>query len=377
MQNIFDSLKVVELANVLAGPSVGQFFAELGAKVIKVENPATDGDVTRSWKTPKESNDTTVSAYFSAVNAGKTSVALDVKSVEDQTTLKKLIKEADLLISSYKPGDSEKLGLDYEMLRNINPQLIYAEITGYGNDNAKVGYDAILQAETGYMFLNGEPDGESLKMPVALIDVLAGHHLKEAVLLAYIHRLKTNRGSRVSVSLFDAAVSSLVNQATNYLVGDYNPQKMGAEHPNIAPYGKLYTCADGVQVILAIGNDKQFKLLSESLNIESVANDPRFENNRQRVKNRSELNTILQESIQRFDSITLLEILERKKVPAGRLNDIATLFQSDMAQNLTIKNGKNVVGLRSVVARMSFMEKMPHITPPAHFGSGKASFKEI
>lgn len=375
MQNIFDSLKVVELANVLAGPSVGQFFAELGAKVIKVENPATKGDVTRSWKTSKESDNSSVSAYFSAVNAGKTSVALDVKSERDQATLKDIIKEADLLISSYKPGDSEKLGLDYETLRNINPQLIYAEITGYGDDSPKVGYDAILQAETGYMFLNGEPGGQSLKMPVALIDVLAAHHLKEAVLLAYIHRLKTNEGSRVSVSLFDAAVSSLVNQATNYLVGDYNPQKMGAEHPNIAPYGKLFTCADKAQIILAIGNDKQFKLLCESLNVESIANDPRFENNKQRVKNRTELNTLLQESIQRFDSITLLEILERKKVPAGRLNDIATLFQSVEAQKLTIKDGKQIVGLKNFVAKMSFREKTPHITPPASFNSGIASFE--
>ncbi|GAB3342219.1 CaiB/BaiF CoA-transferase family protein [Marivirga atlantica] len=375
MQHIFDSLKVVELANVLAGPSVGQFFAELGAKVIKVENPATKGDVTRSWKTSEESDNSSVSAYFSAVNAGKTSVALDVKSERDQATLKDLIKEADLLISSYKPGDSEKLGLDYETLRNINPQLIYAEITGYGNDSPKVGYDAILQAETGYMFLNGEPGGESIKMPVALIDVLAAHHLKEAVLLAYIHRLKTNEGSRVSVSLFDAAVSSLVNQATNYLVGDYNPQKMGAEHPNIAPYGKLFTCADKAQIILAIGNDKQFKLLCESLNVESIANDLRFENNKQRVKNRTELNTLLQESIQRFDSITLLEILERKKVPSGRLNDIATLFQSKEAQKLTIKDGKQIVGLKNFVAKMSFMEKMPHITPPASFNSGIASFE--
>lgn len=368
MQHIFNSLKVVELASVLAGPSVGQFFAELGAEVFKIENPISDGDVTRSWQLPDEKVAGGISAYFSAVNAGKKSVSFNFKDKNDYSALLQLIAEADVLISSFKPGDAQKFGLSYEQLKEKNPHLIYAEITGYGSDNPKVGYDAVLQAETGFMYLNGEPNGASLKMPVALIDILAAHQLKEAILLAYIHRLKTKEGSRVSVSLFDSAVSSLANQATNYLIAGKNPQKLGAEHPNIAPYGKLYTCSDGEELILAIGNDKQFSELCEILEISQVASDQSFITNQQRVQNRAALNQLLEHAILKFPSNELLAKLEKAKVPAGRLNSVASVFQLPMANQLVWKNQQGkAIGIKNFIAKLSFSQMFSHLSPPPPF----------
>ncbi|MFM8347797.1 MAG: CaiB/BaiF CoA transferase family protein, partial [Bacteroidota bacterium] len=215
-------IRVIELASVLAGPSAGQFFAELGAEVIKIENPATGGDVTRSWKSAGEQTDDR-SAYFSCCNWGKKSVLLDLHLSDDRDKLYRLVATADIVIASYKPGDAEKLGVDYDTLSVLNPGIIYGQITGYSGGDDRVGYDAVIQAEAGFMDLNGEAEGEPVKMPVALVDVLAAHHLKEGMLLALLNRMKTGKGCMVSVSLYDAAVASLANQATNLLVGNTLP----------------------------------------------------------------------------------------------------------------------------------------------------------
>jgi len=215
---MFEDLKVLELASVLAGPSVGQFFAELGATVIKVENPNTSGDVTRSWKGAGETTDDR-SAYFCSVNWGKKSIAVNLETVEGRNIVHRLAEQADVLIASYKPGDSTKIGVDYETLSALNPGLIYGQITGYGSNDPRVGYDAVIQAEAGFISINGEPGRTSLKMPVALVDILAGHHLKEGILLAMLEKSKTGKGGFVEVSLIQAAVSSLANQATNWLIG--------------------------------------------------------------------------------------------------------------------------------------------------------------
>src|SRR5690606_17028566 len=219
----FKELIVLELASVLAGPGVGQFFAELGAEVIKVENLRTSGDVTRSWKLKDEKTDDR-SAYFCSANWGKQSIAVDLTHVTGRDIVHRLARRADIVIASYKPGDAEKLGVDYASLSALNPRLIYGEISGYGQDNPRVGYDAIIQAEAGFMSMNGEPGGPSLKMPVALVDILAGHQLKEGLLVALMERTRTGAGRRVSVSLIDAAIASLANQATIYLVSSATTQ---------------------------------------------------------------------------------------------------------------------------------------------------------
>lgn len=201
---MFENIRVLELASVLAGPGVGQFFAELGAEVVKVENLKTSGDVTRTWKGSGELTDDR-SAYFCSVNWGKKSMAVDLTSSEGRSIVQKLAAKSDIVIASYKPGDAEKLGVSYEQMKLKNLKLIYGQITGYGSDNERVGYDAVIQAESGFMDLNGEKNGLPTKMPVALIDVLAGHQLKEALLIALLKRERSGMGGFVEVSLIQTA----------------------------------------------------------------------------------------------------------------------------------------------------------------------------
>lgn len=213
-EHIFKDMLVLELASVLAGPSVGQFFAELGAQVLKVENAATRGDVTRNWKLASEPSGTDTPAYFCAANWGKASLALDLTQAAQLQQLYSLVQQADIVIASYKPGDAEKLQVGYDTLKNINPRLLYGHITGYGPHDTRAGYDAVVQAESGFMYLNGEAGGPPVKMPVALMDILTAHQLKEGLLVALLQRERTRQGQLVQVSLLQAAVSALANQAT-------------------------------------------------------------------------------------------------------------------------------------------------------------------
>jgi crotonobetainyl-CoA:carnitine CoA-transferase CaiB-like acyl-CoA transferase len=372
MNPIFSDLRVIELANVLAGPSVGQFFAELGAEVIKIENPKTKGDVTRSWKLKSEHADDSVSAYFSAVNSGKKSIALDIRTEEDLSILYKLIARADVVIVSYKAGDAKKLKVDYQSLKTINPKIIYGQITGYGDEDLRVGYDAIIQAESGFMSMNGEPGGNSLKMPVALVDVLAAHHLKEAILLAYINLLKSKEGSMVSVSLIDSAIASLANQATNYLIAGHDPEKMGAEHPNIAPYGTVLKTADNKEILLAVGTNSQFQKLCEILEISEISEDDRFKTNASRVGNRKILNKFLMEKAKLFLSETLIHKLTSAQVPAGKLQSVSEAFDGKDANRMVLKSAEKRVGLRNFAGDLSFMGKSSHLSPPPKYDQDRA-----
>lgn len=357
-------VKVLELASVLAGPSVGQFFAELGADVIKVENLKTGGDVTRSWKIAGETTDDR-SAYFCSVNWGKRSIAIDLTTLEGKSIVQKLSEKSDIIIASYKPGDAEKLGVDYQTVSKRNPTLIYGQITGYGSHNPRVGYDAIIQAEAGFISINGEPGGDSFKMPVALMDILAGHHMKEGLLLAMLERLTTGKGKLVEVSLIQAAVSSLANQATNWLVGNKLPKKQGSAHPNIAPYGDVFKTADGKEVLLAIGSDQQFFSLCNILKIAS-SDTSKYKTNADRVENRTSLVRLLNERICQLQSQEFLKALHEANVPAGIIQNIKEAFEMDEAKEILIQHG-NLKGIRNKV----FDQKanLPsHFLPPPHFG---------
>jgi crotonobetainyl-CoA:carnitine CoA-transferase CaiB-like acyl-CoA transferase len=357
-------IRVLELASVLAGPGVGQFFAELGAEVIKIENLKTAGDVTRTWKSPGEQTDDR-SAYFCSVNWGKQSIALDLSTFEGQNIVQELAFKSSIVIASYKPGDAEKLRVDYKTLSQNNPGLIYGQITGYGPKNDRVGYDAIIQAEAGFMFMNGESGGESLKMPVALMDVLAGHHLKEAILLAMLERSATGKGKLVEVSLIQSAVASLANQATNWLIGNSLPVKKGSAHPNIAPYGDVFTTKDDLELILAVGSDQQFKNLCKILELD-IAGDPRFMTNSSRVIYRADLNAQLSPEIAKHDSMELMNRLNLNKIPAGVINSMKEVFKIPEVSEMLI----NSSGLRSVktYAGPSNPDVFAHILPPPHFG---------
>lgn len=344
---IFQHLRIIELASVLAGPSVGMFFAELGAEIIKVENPTLGGDVTRTWRLKKEDK-TGISAYFSAVNWGKKSIALDLKRVEDRKILYQLLPSADMVISSFLPGADAKIGMDAETLLCINPNLICGEINGYGANVERAAFDAIIQAESGFTYMNGE--GNAIyKMPVALMDVLAAHQLKEAMLLAYIERLQTGKGKRVSVSLMESGIASLINQATNYLVASHIPQAIGSDHPNIVPYGTIYYSKDNKPLVLAIGNDTQF---SELCTILGVPLSGDILTNPQRVANRDKVHILLKEAISYHYRADLLQRLIDAKIPVGAVNNMQEVFEMPIAQNLYIQSPQSTMrGIQSIIAQ--------------------------
>jgi len=336
MSDVFKDLKVVEIASVLAGPSVGMFFSELGAEVIKIENKKSKGDVTRSWKLPSENKSTNVSAYFCSVNYKKQYHFLDLSNHDDILKVKAFINQADIVILNFKKGDDIKFGLDYSSLKEQNPKLIYATINGFGEDSDRVAYDLILQAETGFMSMNGTPTSGPVKMPVALIDVLAGHQLKEGILVALYERQITSKGKKVSVSLYDSAVASLANQATNWLMANHVAKPIGSKHPNIAPYGELFRTKDDKLITFAIGSDKQFTNLCKALSLDVVLEDKRFTNNVNRVKNRDVLENILKNEIIKHNANDLIPKLHQLFVPVAKINSIDEVFKNEDAQDLII-----------------------------------------
>jgi crotonobetainyl-CoA:carnitine CoA-transferase CaiB-like acyl-CoA transferase len=343
MQPIFKDLKVIELAGVLAGPSAGFFFAELGAKVIKIENPKTHGDVTRSWKLKNEDPKSDTCSYFWSVNGYKEFVSLDISQPAQLKKLYDLIKETDVVISNYKKGDDKKLKVDYTTLSKLKKDLIYASINGFGNESSRTAYDLILQAESGFMFMNGEPNSVPTKMPVALIDLIAGHQLKEAILIALIKKYKEKKGSHISVSLFDSAVASLANQATNWLIGQHLPVASGSLHPNIAPYGELFLTKDKHYITFAIGSNKQFESLCAVINNNSLAKDQKFNSNQNRIRNRQELYGILNNYIEKIPFKELFKACQQREVPIGKIRNMKEVFELPEAKELLreIKDGKS------------------------------------
>jgi crotonobetainyl-CoA:carnitine CoA-transferase CaiB-like acyl-CoA transferase len=330
---MFSNLTILDASTVLAGPSVGTFFAELGARVIKIENKQNP-DVTRSWKLPSEDQNATVSAYFSSVNYKKEYISIDLKNELDYQHFIDLIKESDILLSNFKFGDEEKLKVTDSILRSFNPALIIGKINGFGSESDRVAYDLILQAETGFMSMNGTVESGPVKMPVAMIDVLAGHHLKEGLLLAIMEREKTRLAKTVTVSLYDAAICSLMNQASNYLMGNHVPKRQGSLHPNIAPYGELFLTKNQQLITFAIGSDTHFKKLCLELSLPKLIDDERFSSNQQRVQHRGILKELLQEKINERATNELLENLLVQHVPAGKVNDLKQVFEQSEAKSL-------------------------------------------
>ncbi len=330
---MFSTLKIIDISTVLAGPSVGTFFAELGASVLKIESPI-HGDVTRSWKLPTEDKNVTISAYFSAINYLKDYIKLDFSIQEDRQKLLHLIKEADILLSNFKFGDAKKFNLEDEVLFELNPKLIHGKISGFGKHSDRVAYDLILQAESGFMSMNGTTDSGPVKMPVALIDVLAAHHLKEGILVALLERHESQNGKAVEVSLYEAAIASLANQATNYLMGGSVAKRIGSLHPNIAPYGELFTTKDQQQITFAIGSDIHFEKLCTFLSLDSLPKDVLYANNTARVKNRIELASCLQEKIQNITAQEILTYMHAHFVPVGKIKSLDEVLTDDNCQHL-------------------------------------------
>lgn len=353
----FKGLKVVEFASVLAGPAVGMFFAELGAEVIKIENKTTGGDVTRAWKQPSESPESPISAYWCSVNWGKKHLFLDLTQAEDHQLALQLAGDADVVISNFKPSSARRMHLDPDSLLALNPGLIYAQLNAFADpEDESPAFDAVLQAEAGFMYMNGEADRPPVKMPVALIDILAAHQLKEAILVGLLQKAKTGKGCTVTASLMESALASLANQACNYLMNGFIPQRMGTRHPNIAPYGDTYTCANGQILLLAIGTERQFSHLCRALGLDNLLEMAEYQTNKARVIHRDSLNAQLQKVIQTFTLDEIMEILQAAKVPAARIRHMASVFELPAAQSMileeTLETGEKTRRMKTIAFKI-------------------------
>ncbi|WP_026480084.1 CaiB/BaiF CoA-transferase family protein [Ahrensia sp. 13_GOM-1096m] len=352
MSKPLEGVRVVELARVLAGPWAGQLLADLGADVIKIENP-DGGDETRHWGPPfiKGANGEDLSAaYFHSANRGKRSAALDLKNAEHLNALKKLISTADVVIENYKVGGLKKFGLDYESLSKANPNLVYCSITGFGQTGPyahRAGYDFIIQGMSGFMSITGEPDGQPMKAGVAITDILTGLYAVSAINAALVKSLKHNKGSHIDIALMEVMAASLANQNMNYLATGSAPARLGNAHPNIAPY-QVIPVKDG-HIILAVGNDGQFARLCEILRTQELAQNPLFATNQKRVENRDALTISLTATTTEWARDALIEACENHAVPVGAINTIEDMFNDPhvKARELQIATSLGVPGVRS------------------------------
>jgi crotonobetainyl-CoA:carnitine CoA-transferase CaiB-like acyl-CoA transferase len=322
-------IRVIELARILAGPWAGQLLADLGADVIKVENP-DGGDDTRKWGPPfvtGKDGENLSAAYYHSTNRGKRSIAVDFSKPEGAEIVRRLVATADVLIENFKLGGLKKYGLDYESLRKINPRLVYCSITGFGQDGpyaARPGYDFIIQGMAGMMSITGEPGREPQKAGVAISDIFTGLYAVIAIQAALRHVEKTGEGQHIDMALFDTQISVLGNQNLNYLVSGKAPVQMGNAHMNIAPY-EVLPVRDG-HIILAVGNDSQFRAFCNVVGLQELASHPDYATNPARVANRAALRERIIAALESWDRERLLKELEAANVPASPINNIAEMF---------------------------------------------------
>lgn len=349
---MFEGLKVIELAAVLAGPAVGTFFAEGGADVIKIENKRTGGDMTRGWFVKGENREG-VSAYFCSVNYGKSAYHhLDLNNRDDLNRVYDFIKSADIVISNFSATAAKRFGLDFESLKTLNPKIISGELSGFP-DSERPAFDVVLQAETGFVSMTGSDQNQPAKLPVALIDVLAAHQLKEGILTALWQRACGNHNAkRITVSLYEAALASLVNTASNFLMAGAIARPIGTQHPNIAPYGDILVTSDGGKIVLAAGTQNHFEKLCAVLNISYLIKDERFIENSSRVQNREALMTELQRAAGEYKRDELMELFLESGVPAGAVKRIDEVLSTTEAKRLILKEiieGRETLRLKGTV----------------------------
>ncbi|MGF1473634.1 MAG: CaiB/BaiF CoA transferase family protein [Rubrobacteraceae bacterium] len=328
-----DGVKVLDLSRVLAGPYATMLLGDLGADVIKVERPET-GDDTRHWGPPFAGGGAEgEAAYFLSVNRNKRSVTADFKEKEAVERIKHLARSADVLIENLRRGTLEKLGLDYETLRESNPALIYCTITGFGPgpDEDRPGYDFLIQARAGIMGITGQPDGEPTKVGVAISDIVCGLHASNTILAALHRRSITGEGARIEVPLFESTLSWLANRGQEYLVSREDKGRMGNAHPTIVPYQTFH--ASDKMIAVAVGNDSQFQKLCGVLNREDLARDERYATNPARVTNREELVETLQEEFWKRTAEAWISKIREAGVPCGPVNSLAAVFSDEHVQS--------------------------------------------
>lgn len=346
-----ESVRVLELASVLAGPLAATALAERGAKVTKVERPP-QGDVTRSWKTKGESAKAPLSAYYESANGEKEVVWKDLSTAEGQAWLESALASHDVVIENFKAADLTKFNLEPEDLARRHPHLIRVRLVGFADTPERLAYDVVVQAETGFMGMNGFADRPPVRMPVALMDVLASHQIRMAVLEGLLARGAGKTGYFAEVSLEGSGLTALVNQATNLLVAGHTPTRNAGQHPNIAPYGETLKCSDGF-VVLAVGNDRQFEGLCRVLGLPELATDVRFQSNQLRVQHRSALLDKLNANAAAWTKAALEKALRDAGAPAGVVKSLDEVFERAGAL-WTVKNPSGAPRARTVAYNVTY-----------------------
>lgn len=330
-----DGLVILDLSRILAGPTATQLLGDLGATVIKIENPATGGDDTRSWGPPfarTTDGKSDLSAYFMAANRNKLSVAADIASPDGAALVRQIADQADVVIENFKPGGLEKYRLDHGTLCAARPDLVYCSISGFGQTGPNrdlPGYDLMAQGYGGIMSLTGPEAGPPYKAGVGIADVMCGMYACVGILAALRHRDATGEGQHIDLSLVDTQIAWLINEGTNYLTSGVEPVRRGNAHPNICPYD-VFACADG-HVILAVGNDAQFQRFAGALDAPELATDPRYATNSARLAHRTALSDRISEMLSQLPKRRVLERMNSVKVPAGPIHTVAEALASDQA----------------------------------------------
>ncbi|HEV7714874.1 MAG TPA: CaiB/BaiF CoA-transferase family protein [Steroidobacteraceae bacterium] len=345
MAGPLQGIRVLDLSRILAGPWCTQLLADLGAEVIKIERPGA-GDDTRHWGPPwltdTEGRETRESAYYLSANRGKHSVTLDISRPEGREIVERLVAQSDVLIENFKTGDLARKGLGYEQMRAINPRIIYCSITGFGQTGpraSQAGYDYLVQGMGGLMSITGIPDGEPgaspLRVGVAVGDLSTGLYAAVGILAALHHRNVSGEGQYIDLALLDTVVGMMANQGQNYFVSGQVPQRTGAEHPNLAPY-RTFATSDG-HIIIAVGNDAQFRKLCAVLSLAALADDPRFLTNANRVQHRGELAETIEAKTRAWTLPNLVAALAKMDVPSGPINTLKEVFEDPQVRHHELK----------------------------------------
>ncbi len=359
---------MLDLSRVLAGPYATMVLADLGADVLKVEHPGR-GDDTRHWGPPFAGGE---SAYFLSINRNKRSIAVDLKTPEGLEKVKGLAARADIVIENMRRGALLKLGLGYEVLKELNPGLVYCSITGFGPgpDEDRPGYDFLVQARGGIMGISGFPDGDPVKVGVAIADIVCGLHASTAILAALHRRAESGEGARLEVPLFETQLGWLANRAQEYLVSGEDKGRMGNAHPSIVPY-QTFDASDK-PIAVAVGNDAQFANLCRAIGREDVAKDKRYATNPDRVANREELVATLQEEFARGTADEWVENIREAGVPCGPVNTLADVFSDDhvLASGMLRNVEHPAAGTLKMLASPILVngERLPIRRPPPTLG---------
>ena len=376
--------KVLDMSRILAGPWAGQMLADLGADVIKIERPQV-GDDTRHWGPPylkdKQGNNTQDAAYFFCANRGKQSITVDITQPEGQEIIRQLACQCDVLIENYKVGGLAKYGLDHKSLGQLNPQLVYCSITGFGQTGPyakQPGYDFLIQGMAGLMSLTGEPDdegGSPVKVGVAVSDLLTGLYAANAIQGALLERHQSGLGQHIDLALLDVQAAALANQASNYLIGGEIPQRLGNAHPNIVPY-QAFATADG-HIILAVGNQTQFERLCGALEQPQWLENKRYSSNSARVENRQELCGEISQLLQQRNSQDWLRLFEQQQIPCGPINNLEQAFSNPQlqARNMLVKIKEPRSGEIQLPANPINYSRTPlrYSSPPPELGNDTES----